>query len=522
MFSVKTCLNACVYMCLMAMFYSCNFSNMVDSTRYYIDSEKGNDFNDGTAPDKAWKTLVRVNNTDFNPGDCVLFKGKQEFSGRITLNKYDSGTPSKNVIVSSYGEGCAIIDGGNSSALFVDSCKYLIIRNLKFVGSGRKNGNKEVGVMLLATQNVTVDQIEVSGFLKAGIMVSDDQDTRITNVYAHNNGFAGIYAYSWKVKSKNLYIAHCVAENNPGDPTNLTNHSGNGIVISGVQCGVIEYCEAMNNGWDMPREGNGPVGIWAWNSDSVIIQYCISHDNKTSPKGKDGGGFDFDGGVTNSIIQYNYSYNNEGAGIGLFQYIDANIWENNIIRYNICVNDGSKNGHCGVYIWSDENNDNTMYNAEIYNNTIINTEGHAVGYLTDIPGLKFYNNIFVTGNSQIYGPYSKSRYENNLYWSTSDLGFNVEGYKSIEEWGNVKGQEKLGDTLVGRFADPKLILPDPIIKKINDPTKLTKLTAYKLREDSPGVGNGLYIQNNGGLDFWGNKLPDKNMQPDIGAHQMQR
>ena len=125
----------------------------------------------------------------------------------------------------------------------------------------------------------------------------------------------------YEKRSSDLHIGHCVAKNNPGNPSNLTNHSGNGIVVGNAQNVIIEYCEAANNGWDMPRKGNGPVGIWAWNSDRVIIQFCVSHDNK-SP-GDDGGGFDFDGGVTNSILQYNHSYNNHGPGYFICQYPGA-------------------------------------------------------------------------------------------------------------------------------------------------------------------------------------------------------
>ena len=136
------------------------------------------------------------------------------------------------------------------------------------------------------------------------------KNLRVTNVYAHDNGFSGINVESDGQDSgglegsgaksfRNLYIANCVADNNPGCPEVKNNHSGNGILIGGVTNGTIEFCEAMNNGWDMPREGNGPVGIWAYQSDSITIQYCYSHDNKTSEIGKDGGGFDFDGGITN-------------------------------------------------------------------------------------------------------------------------------------------------------------------------------------------------------------------------------
>ena len=89
---------------------------------------------------------------------------------------------------------------------------------------------------------------------------------------------------------------------------------------------MVEYCEAMENGWDMPRPGNGPVGIWGYEADHLTIQYCYSHDNKTSPNGYDGGRFDFDGGITNSVMQYNLSMNNEGAGYGLFQFGGAGAW----------------------------------------------------------------------------------------------------------------------------------------------------------------------------------------------------
>lgn len=125
----------------------------------------------------------------------------------------------------------------------------------------------------------------------------------------------------------------------------------------------------MNNGWDMPREGNGPVGIWAYQCDSAIIQYCYSHDNKTSPKGKDGGGFDFDGEITNSVMQYNLSANNEGAGYGMFQYYGASDWKNNIVRYNISYNDGTKNGKCGIFIWCDPSAI-PMKQLHAYNNTL--------------------------------------------------------------------------------------------------------------------------------------------------------
>ena len=83
-----------------------------------------------------------------------------------------------------------------------------------------------------------------------------------------------------------------------------------------------------------------PVGIWAYEADSVTIQHCIAYRNKTSKGSEDGGGFDLDGGTTNSTIQYCLTYENEGSGFGIFQYDGASPWKNNTVRFNISVNDG--------------------------------------------------------------------------------------------------------------------------------------------------------------------------------------
>ncbi len=376
---------------------------------YYLDKEIGKDSNKGTSQDHPWQSVERLNQASLCPGDQVLFKGGQTFAGTIFLN----GTGKQQITLSSYGEGRATVDAGDSEGLIVNGCEHIIIRDINFHGSGRKQGNTTDGVKLLHTRGVTITNVDVTGFRGAGIMTFGDKGTCITHVYARENGFAGIAVMSgMEAITKDLYIAHCIAENNPGDPSVLDNHSGNGIVVGGVDCGIIEFCEAMRNGWDMPRGGNGPVGIWAWHSNRVIIQHCISHHNQ-SP-GLDGGGFDFDGGMTNSIMQHNISYQNAGAGYGLYQFYGAAPWRDNIIRHNISVDDGYKNSQSGIHIWSGGSD---MSCAEIYDNTIISCTGHAVSYLHDVPGLLFHDNIFITGSTPIYGPHSKSSYSGNVYWN---------------------------------------------------------------------------------------------------------
>ncbi len=479
------------------------------SKDYYI-SPTGSDSSPGTESE-PWRTIVKVNDTDFRPGDHLYFQGGKRFAGTIEFDSDDSGTSDMRLIVTSYGDGQAVIDGANDSSLRVNGCNHLVVRNLNFVGSGRKGGNTQDGISVLDSQCVEIDHVEVSGFRSNGLSADGVSDARFTNVYAHENGAAGL-SVGYSNRSKNVYIAHCVARNNPGDPSNLTNHSGNGIVVANAQDVVVEYCEAANNGWDMPRKGNGPVGIWAWNSDRVIIQFCISHDNK-SP-GDDGGGFDLDGGTTNSILQYNLSYNNDGPGYFLCQFPSATVFKNNIIRFNISHNDGVKNNRrSAIDVYSANSN---ASDCQIYNNTIYNKYGAAVGFGgLPMPNVVFRNNIFICSGDVIAGESQRGKFENNVYWPANEQELLFDGYDSLGEWVGATGQETVVGKVVGKYVDPKLVSADSAMPI--DPTKLNEMVAYRLRSDSTCVNTGIPIKNNGGRDFWGNQVPESERPAAVGA-----
>jgi hypothetical protein len=396
---------------------------------FYIDPEDGDDMRRGTSPNKAWKTFGRISGLELGEGKVLYLRGGNTIKGTLKL-KDISATPEKPLTITAYGEGRANIDAGDSSGILIENCKNIVIKNINIIGSGRLNGNAGSGLVLKFVEHGDVDSVDVSGFVWNGVQVTGGSKISITHVFSHDNGFAGISVDPGKdhifkdgkeyKTMKGLYIGYCVAENNPGCPLVTDNHSGSGILISGVTGGVIEYCEAMNNGWDMPRPGNGPVGIWAYMCDSIIIQQCYSHRNKTSASGKDGGGFDFDGGMTNSIMQYNHSAWNEGGGYGLFQYGSAAEWSNNVIRYNTSLNDGAKNSRAGIHIWSDPEAV-PMKNCMVYNNIIINNQKFGVRFEDgSYENFVFESNIFtLTADSEnfISGEFAGAWFNNNQYWS---------------------------------------------------------------------------------------------------------
>jgi len=199
--------------------------------RDYFVSATGDDTRSGSAAE-PWRTLARVNGTSLQPGDRILLEGGRTFVGPLELGSDDRGTPARNIVVTSYGVGRAVIDGGNGRAATVDGCDHVLLQRLKLVGAGRKTGNTSDGLYLAHSKGSTVDQIEVTGFRHSGVEISGTQEARITNVHAHQNGFAGIH--SGGDLSRNLYIGTCLTVNNPGDPTILKNHSGSGIIVSKV------------------------------------------------------------------------------------------------------------------------------------------------------------------------------------------------------------------------------------------------------------------------------------------------
>jgi hypothetical protein len=367
------------------------------------------------------KTVDEANRLSLGPGDSVFFRGGQVFEGTLRVGAAE-GSLERPVWIGSYGRGEATINGGDSSAVVLNHDRWVVVKGLRLVGVGRKTGNVKDGFDVIDCQHVRVEKVDITGFQKSGLFIYASVDVTASGVYAHENGAAGISVegpYSGKRACRDLRILNCRADDNPGDPTNLTNHSGNGIVCGHCTKLLIDHCSATNNGWDMPRIGNGPVGIWCYEADSVTIQHCLAYHNKTSVGGADGGGFDLDGGVTNSVIQYCLSYGNQGSGYCIFQYWGASPWYHNVIRYNITEDDGLvSDSRAGMYVWNSSNDSTQFYDCQVYNNTVYNTHEAALSYSTTSArkGFVFRDNIFVGADSLIRGNREVDVFEGNDWW----------------------------------------------------------------------------------------------------------
>jgi hypothetical protein len=464
------------------------------SKSYYV-SAFGNDVNPGTKS-APFKTIQKLNTIHLSAGDIVNLQGGQTFKGALKIDSGTMGSRLHPIVIRSFGKGNAAIDGGNGLAIGLYKAQYIYVRNLRLIGSGRKNGNIKSGLSIVSCDHIQIDRVGISGFQKPGLLVFASNHVILNYVSAHDNGSAGITVEGdfGKRNSREIKIVNCRAENNPGDPTNLTNHSGNGIVVGNCKNVLIDRCTATNNGWDMPRIGNGPVGIWAYEADSVVIQHCLSYHNKTSKGGADGGGFDLDGGVTNSIVQYCVSYGNQGSGYCIFQYWGASPWHNNIFRYNISENDGTvSDSQGGLYVWNSSDDEKQFYGCDVYSNIIYNDKVAAITFSekSESKGIRFYDNIFVGRDTLIRGidKIGDVRYQGNDWWSLKS-GFNIDGIGQLKTWAEKTGKEMKDGKVIGLNEFPGF--KNPGRSAITSAAQIPSYTNYQLSKKS-GLKNRLKL-----------------------------
>jgi hypothetical protein len=515
---------------------------------YYL-SSAGDDRRDGTAPERAWRTIARANRQTLGPGDRLLLRGGDTFEGNLFAKV--AGTPSaiSPVTIGSYGTGKALIKAGDGTGLACENAGGLVIRDLIVLGKDRRT-NQGSGVSVLnklpggkRLEFVRLENLEASGFGKYGIGVggqaadnsrSGFRDVRITTCRASGNAVAGIHVYgrhdyyAKTYSNGDVAVIDCVAHDNPGDPNMLDNHSGDGILLHDVERGIIDGCTAYANGSLCRAKGGGPVGIWAWSSRRLIIQNCVSVRNRTGGN-YDGGGFDLDGGVSESIMQWNYSAENDGAGFLIFDFGAAPFHlADNVVRFNISENDGRKNGFAGIYVKSLLD---PIERLQVYQNTVFvspsaGQDRPRAAFISRTRDCGFHNNLLIAVGGcallDIGSDQSRLMIQGNHYWA-ADGAFLIrqagKQFSSLADWRNQSGMERLGGKDVGAAGDP--LISGTLGTVVTNALKRATLDRYRPSPQSPLRRSGLDLRAHFGIDpgerdFWSNALP-RGIPPAVGA-----
>lgn len=498
------------------------------ATSIYIDQASGDD-QSGTGSQEAPFQSIKQGLAAAGANTRLIIR-EGTYQERIEIKS--AGQTENPLIIQAFpGESVSISAPDNSShtVLSITDCSWLHILGINFTGAGNDiAGITDSPVIYINSSQKTMEHLYLKGCTasQGGVGLSLYAKKQISGIQIEDSRFFdnkrdGLTTYANTVGMiSNIIVRNCQFYNNSGDSNYTKSHSGSGIIFGQVNKGLIEYCTAYANGAECVTVG-GPVGIWAWDSENVVIQYCQAYENRTN-SAADGGGFDLDGGCRNSMIQYCYSHNNDGAGYLIAEYGGARSLENCVFRYNISVNDGRKNRYGSLLFWSE----GIISQIFIYNNIFYNKISSTVRFLNyqGMSGIYLWNNIFYSdeGESFITGNFSTDNalFQNNIYYTPVNLSF-WSGYGNLRDWREATGQEVIDNSKAGFYADP--LLPNPGFDDTIDTHNLSELAAhYKPLPASPVIDRGYLFWSEqsklGYPDFSGEKVSE-GLRLDIGAFE---
>jgi hypothetical protein len=448
----------------------------------------------------------RLSGFEFPSGSDVLFAVDQVFAGQFVirgegtkeqLNRVAAYDPESKEVFVDWIDNKPIINGGGSvkSALLLKNSQHWEVTNIEVTntnGSFDEQG-KILGIHVVAEDAGIVENIRIAncyvhhvnghvgGKQTGGIQVhvlGEEVITKFNNLVIEDNRVAHVGGVG---------ISNQSSWGNINTPTyhpwtnfiirrNRVEQTGrNGIIVRYSINPLVEYNTlAYNSRFDTGHS------VFNFNTINCVVQYNEAYGNTSNnPDDIDHGGFDADYNSVGTIIQYNYSHdNNWFCGI-----MRRKINDDITIRYNI-----SQNERLGLFLYGFPT-EVGVTDVKIYNNTFYAAKGMAnrvfvqAGKIRIPTQTTFINNIFYFEEEAEWGfePDSTCSFENNLYFNLSAKGDN----------------EMIGIPL---FVDPGNGQSDI------DMTDPDRLAGYRLKMDSPAAGNGILVEGNGGLNFWGETL----------------
>lgn len=489
---------------------------------YYI-SNAGNDNNAGTSEAEAWRSLSKASSMTLQPGDLLLLECGGVWNEQLCPK--GSGTEEQPIVLGCYGTGNKpLINGSGASGLYYGGAVSLfnqsywtiqdievtnqaeemswrhgisayyedvighgiVIKNVRVhdVMGGKGDGSRPqstqnwssgISVRAVATKknatyvdDVLIENCEVSNVRRSGIIVASNFNSPIALA-------EGSYSHNITVRN------------------NIVNNIwGDGIVIAGVDGGVIEHNIAYDtNLMSLNGYPTANVGIWGIHSNNLTFRYNESYLCHTT---HDGYGYDIDGDNNNIVFEHNYSHDNDGGFMLLVNYRNNNF----TVRYNISQNDHQWFIACAHFPQSPSSFWNIS--GKIYNNTFYSKErGLKNIIMLGRPRyMELYNNIFYAESNEISEipptyPLNIKRSNNLYYFGKSEKPMFIEEENAI----------------IGK--NPLLVAAG------SGKNGIDTVSGYKLFEDSPAIGAGIIVDENGGVDYFGNSVSDTSA-PNIGAY----
>lgn len=474
---------------LLALSFCANAQNS-----YYFSSSAGDDGNIGneTSP---FQTISKLNSLSLSPGDKILFKKGDVFTGQIVVSY--SGSIGSPIIYDSYGTGDLPIlkasNGANGvadprSTIRIIGKEYLEFHNLqieneRFDSDGNaSNDDKSYGI-----------------YFQSFLTLPASRNFEDRNLFKHfrfsNLLFLNIYSISSKNTSFNsirtsglhffdAFVNDVIVENcfftdiertgvwlrRYGSDIIIRNNSfidigGSATILSQTKRVLYENNVMRFTGSKTdPRMIGRGSGMWVFASDDVVAQYNISQHSRGAG---DSSGMHVDYGNTNILYQYNYLEDSAGGFCETLGDNDNIIW-----RYNISVNEGTeegggKNNLLWVNDYAGTNRKIKSKNIFIYNNTIYQGRD--------------YKNVI--GDSKILLVAEDINFLNNIIYLEPNAKLGIKDYEFNVGTSNFKNNLFFGGTISAAFKnlDATKLESNPQLSMPN----LNHFSGYSIQSSSP-------------------------------------
>ena len=386
-------------------------SNGLSAATYYLDALKGQDGFAGTNPTRAWKSLERVNEHVFQPGDRLLLRSGQFWRGALLLN--GSGTTAQPITIGSYGDGERPVLHGDgktdhdatrkkpiSCTIRLFNQEHWKIENLEITNynpaeeGGLSLKEWEAGNIRNFEQAELPDLVPGGNFPKVGILVQAMNPPqggvlsgfRFSNLKFHgingdladkDNGAIFFKAYD-DGSGQSVRFDDVLFENNEihdVDRTGISNRSdfddrtlhqnlnwepnrnwvfrGNVFRRTGANALIVRVAVAPlmeHNLFDSCAIKGSGNAAFSFNTDQALWQFNEFRFTKANRGDEDAGGVDSDYRSKNTVIQYNHIHDNDFGMLvtgGPGRFNDGTI-----VRNNLIVNDGgvARKGTDGKFV----------------------------------------------------------------------------------------------------------------------------------------------------------------------------
>ncbi|MFC5405489.1 right-handed parallel beta-helix repeat-containing protein [Cohnella soli] len=371
---------------------------------YYISSSVGNDSNSGTSTSAPWKTISKLNQTTFQPGDTILFKKGDVWTGETLYPKGNGNYAAGNwITVSTYSSGNRpVISPGSSqpAAIRFDDTSFtggwkitgLDIQNAKMGIYAYKNRTSSANGLWLEDlnfTNITGNNIGAStnpGFYDAvfcsqSITVHSVNHVTIKNVTSSYSDMGMLLDWGDDITVDNVRLDH---------------HYRYGVWMANLTNSVMKNSKVLYSGF---RDGMtwGTAGIQFNNNANTNIEDTEVAYTQAPNKSPDGVAIDFESDNVNCQALRVNVHDNQGSAFLIMENPD---WGTLGKQTGTHIKDGTfaNNGLRGVagFIRYYNNSGNT---STVSGNTILKASSSQM--LNDIGGVDSWPSGWTASNNTI-------------------------------------------------------------------------------------------------------------------------